>query len=117
MCCTLSKRRWKVARARARARVHFSCGFFLLCVGVLRVSAVCVGLLAGVGGEVPACAVAAVTSSCVFSNLFCVKARTGAQPSSSCTLLLCRIRTVARIPSAMAGEYFSTFSCLFSFMR
>ena len=110
MCCTLS-------RARARARVHFSCGFFLLCTRVLRVSAVCVGLLAGVGGEVPVRTVAAVTSSCVFSNLFCVKARTGAQPSSSCTLLLCRIQTVARIPSAMVGEYFSTFSCLFSFMR
>ena len=102
---------------RARARVHFSCGFFLLCAGVLRVSAVCVGLLAGVGGEVPVRAVAAVTSSCVFSNLFCVKARTGAQPSSSRTLLLCRIRRVAHISSAMAGEYFSTFSCLFSFMR
>ena len=104
-------------RARARARVHFSCGFFLLCAGVLQVSAVCVGLLASVGGEVPVRAVAAVTSSCVFPNLFCVKAKTGAQPSSSRTLLVCRIRTVARIPSAMAGEYFSTFSCQFSFMQ
>ena len=80
-------------------------------------SAVCVGLLVGVGGEVPVRAVAAVTSSCVLSNFFCIKARTAAQPSSFCTLLLCRIQTVARIPSEMAGEYFSTFSCLFSFMR
>ena len=52
-------------------------------------SAICLGLLAGVGGEVPVHAVAAVSSSFVFSNLFCVKARTGAQRSSSRTLLLC----------------------------
>ena len=103
-------------RFRARARVAFTCGFFLLVRGSLRVSAVSVGSLAGIGGEVPVRAVAAATSSSVLSIFFCVRAITAAQAPSSRTLLLCCIPTVVRIPSEMAGAYFSTFSCMFSVM-
>ena len=104
-------------RFRARARVAFTCGFFLLVRGSLRVSAVSVGSLAGVGGEVLVRTVAAATSSSVLSIFFYVKARTAAQAPSSRTLLLCRIPIVARIPSEMIGAYFSIFSCMFSVMR
>ena len=104
-------------RFRARARVAFTCGFFLLVRGSLRLSVVSVGSLAGVGGEVPVRVVAAATSSSILSIFFCVRARTAAQAPSSRTLLLCRIPTVARIPSEMAGAYFSTFSYMFSVMR
>ena len=80
-------------------------------------SAVSVGLLVGVEGEVPVRMVAAATSSSVLSIFFCVRARTAAQAPSSRTLLLCRIPTVAHIPSEMVGAYFSTFSCMFFVMQ
>ena len=104
-------------RFPARARVAFTCGFFLLVRGSLRMSAVSVGSLASIGGEVPVRVVAAATSSSVLSIFFCVRARTAAQARYSRTLLLCRIPTVVRIPSEMAGAYYSTFSCMFSVMR
>ena len=92
-------------------------GFFALVRGSLRVSNVFVGLFAGVGGGIPVRAVVAATSSSLLSIFFCVRARKAVQAPSSRTLLLCRIQTLARTPSEMAGAYFSTYSCMFSVMQ
>ena len=80
-------------------------------------SGVSIGSFVGVGGGIPVRAVMAATSSSLLSIFFCVRARKAVQAPSSRTLLLCRIQTLARTPSEMAGAYFSTFSCMFSVMR
>ena len=115
--CSALARRGGAREFSGEGEGCFVGGFFLLVRGSLRVSAVFVGSFAGVGGGVPVRAVVAATSSSVLSIFFYVRARKAAQAPSSRTLLLCRIQTLARTPSEMAGAYFSTFSCMFTVMR